>query len=446
MSLPGFIAPSMGAQSLPHLSTLVRNPFSVTLWGLSAVAAAFLTMGWGVESQAADWVQWRGANRACNLAEPANWPASLDENHLQLRFRVPLGPGYSGPIVAADRVFVTETVDKEKEVVRAFDRMSGKELWKSEWPGAMSVPFFAAANGSWIRSTPVYDGNNLYVAGMLDVLVALEGATGKEIWRVDFARTFGTGVESFGFVCSPLVDDGHLFVQTGGGLAKVNCRNGEIVWRAMKEDGGMMGGAFSSPVIETLCGIRQLVVQTRSRLAGVDIESGQELWTIDVPSFRGMNILTPTVIGDCVFTSSYGGGSFLYQIARNDQKFSASELWKKTVEAYMSSPVVVNGKLYTHLKNQRFTCIDPSNGDSLWTSKPFGKYWSMAVNGNRLLVLDERGHLLLVEANEKDYLQLDSRHVSDSSTWAHIAVSDDYVFVRALDELLVYRWKAPSGS
>ena len=60
----------------------------------------------------------------------------------------------------------------------AIDRATGQEVWRASWPGAMSVPFFAAANGSWIRATPALHDGRLYVAGMKDVLVCLEAATG----------------------------------------------------------------------------------------------------------------------------------------------------------------------------------------------------------------------------------------------------------------------------
>lgn len=413
----------------------------VALRRVMRTAAVYTSLCLWSVTTAADWLQWRGPERTCHVTDSAAWPDKLDEAHLVQTFRVPLGPGYSGPIVMGDRVFVTETVDQQREVVRALHRETGVELWKAEWPGAITVPFFAAANGSWIRSTPACDGQRLFVCGMEDVLVALDVNTGSELWRVDFGKTFGTGPESFGFVCSPLIDQGFLYVQTAGGLAKVRCDTGELVWRGLNEEGGMFGGAFSSPVIATLAGIRQLVVQTRAKLAGVDLESGAELWSVEIPSFRGMNILTPTVLGNRVFTSSYGGGSFLFEVTRADKAFTVQELWKLNTEAYMSSPVVVQDKLYLHLRNQRFTCIDPQSGEALWTSKPFGKYWSIAANGTRLLVLDERGDLLLVDANPAEYRQLDARHVSDSSTWAHIAVSAGQIFVRELDALTVYRWQ-----
>ena len=398
------------------------------------------TVSLAAAGEPGEWPQWRGPNRDCFVAADAQWPDRLSDDVLTQMYEVPLGPSYSGPIVSDTHVFVTETLDDSTEVVRAIDRASGAELWRVEWPGSIRVPFFAAANGSWIRSTPAFDGRRLFVAGMEDVLVCLDAGSGNELWKVDFRERYGTEHQSFGFVCSPLVDSGSVIVQTAAGLISVDAETGNSRWRTLSESGGMMGGAFSSPVIAEICGHRQLVVQTRSRLAGVDLVTGSELWSSDVPSFRGMNILTPTVLGDAVFTSSYGGGSRMLDISFAGGTFTVSERWKTNSEAYMSSPVVVNGQIYLHLRNQRFTCIDPASGQNVWTSRPFGKYWSVAAAGHRLLALDERGDLLLIGANAEEFKLVDSRHVGDSSAWAHIAVAGDQVFVRQLDRLTAYRW------
>lgn len=411
----------------------------MTKWLLAAVAGLVLP-ALAVAAERSEWTQWRGPDRTCAIPETV-WPEKLDEQTLTELYRIPLQSSYSGPIVSKDKVFVTETVDKEKEVVRALDRDSGKELWQIEWPGAMTVPFFAASNGSWIRATPIYDGEKLYVVSMIDELSAIDGATGKEAWRIDFKKEYSTSGQTFGAVCSPLIENGFLFVQTSGGLAKIDCKTGAIVWTSLKEQGGMMGGAFSSPVLATILGSKQLVVQTRSKLCGVDPESGTELWSIAIPSFRDMNILTPTVIGDRIFTSSYGGGATMFEVKKTDAGFEVTQLWKNTTEAYMSSPVVVDEKIYLHLRNKRFSCLDPQTGESLWRTTPFGDYWSIVANGSKLLVLDAAGDLLLINANPAEYSELDKRHVSDASTWAHLAVADNQVFVRALDALIVYEWK-----
>ena len=83
-----------------------------------------------VAADRAEWTQWRGPDRLCTVPAGTEWPDKLDEATLVETYRVPLEPSYSGPIVAQDRIFVTETVNKEKEVVRALDRDSGKELWR----------------------------------------------------------------------------------------------------------------------------------------------------------------------------------------------------------------------------------------------------------------------------------------------------------------------------
>lgn len=386
------------------------------------------------------WPQWRGPSRDGQWTGPA-WPNRLSKDSLQQVWRIPIGPSYSGPIVAEDLVFTTETKNKESEVVIALDRKTGKERWRAEWKGAMTVPFFAASNGSWIRSTPAYDGERLYVAGMRDVLVCLDAKTGKEEWRVDFVKELKTALPDFGFVCSPLLDGDAVYVQAGASVAKLDKKTGKIIWRTLDDKGGMMGSAFSSPVIASLAGKRQLIVQGREKLAGVNLDKGEVLWSQVVLSFRGMNILTPTVVGDAIFTSSYQNKSWLYKISLEKDRYSLSEAWTNNAQGYMSSPMVIDGHVYLHLGNQRFTCINLKSGKQTWTSEGFGKYCSMIAQGDRILALDERGSLLLIKANPKEFELLDKVKVSDQETWAHLAVSGDELFIRELDAMAVYRWQ-----
>ena len=203
----------------------------------------------------------------------------------------------------------------------------------------------------------------------------------------------------------------------------------------------MFGSAFSSPVIGDMAGNRQAIVQTRKRLAGVDLESGKELWSVDIEAFRGMNILTPTIIGDRVFTSSYGGGSFLFDISKTDDgSFEAKKLWRNKVQGYMSSPVVIDGHIYLHLRNQRFACINVESGEEVWITQPFGKYWSLITNGDEILALDERGELLLIRANPEAFELVERRRISEQPTWAHIGLSGGNIFIRELDGLVMLDW------
>lgn len=384
-----------------------------------------------------EWPQWRGPHRDARVEGPT-WPGSLKDSVFKQRWRFELGPSYSGPIVSKDLVFVTETVNRKDEVIRALDRATGKEIWRVSWPGSMSVPFFARANGDWIRATPAYDGDSIYVAGMRDVLVRLDAKTGQERWRIDFPSRYNTPVPAFGFVCSPLVVGDHVYVQAGGSFVKLDKRTGAEVWRTLEDGGDMFHSAFSSPILTTLAGSTQLLVQTRDVLAGVDPASGRVLWKQSVPAFRGMNILTPLVHGDGVFTSTYQNKSFLYRVSPSQE---VSLAWTNKVMGYMSSPVVSNGHVYVHLQNRRVACIDLANGKEKWITRDrFGEYWSMILQGTRILALDSGGKLYLVEANPDSFHLIDSRTVSDEPTWAHLAVAGKDVVVRGLNSATLYRW------
>ncbi|NDD63997.1 MAG: pyrrolo-quinoline quinone [Acidobacteria bacterium] len=414
--------------------------------------AAILTLGatllaaFGIaakESTGSTWSQWRGPSRDGKVGGPV-WPETINDQSLTAGWRVPVGPSYSGPIVSADHVFVTETSDKTTEIVRALDRRTGREVWSQSWPGAISVPFYAKSRGDWIRSTPAFDGKFLYVAGMRDVLVALDAKTGKERWRVDFASKFSTNAPDFGLICSPLIDGEFIYIQASNSTIKLRKATGEIVWRAFEGRYGVMSeGAFSSPVMATIQGRRQLVVQSREVLAGLDLESGAQLWSTPVASFRGMNILTPVVFGDSIFTSSYQNKSWRYDVTRADSGLKVAEAWSNNASGYMSTPVIIDGYAYLHLGNQRFTCIDLRTGERTWTSTPFGKYVSLVAQGDRILGLDERGILLLIRANPKEFQLIEQRQVSEDETWAHLAVVDNEIFIRELRAVSQLRWQAP---
>jgi len=221
---------------------------------------------------------------------------------------------------------------------------------------------------------------------------------------------------------------------------KLEKLTGKVLWKSLDDGGGMDGSAFSSPIVATLANQEQLVVQTRTRLAGVSLQDGKVLWSQEIPAFRGMNILTPTVIGDAIFTSSYGGKSALLKVSHDASGWQISEAWTHKSQGYMSSPVVVEGQIYLHLRNQRFVCLDAATGKERWTTTPFGKYWSLIANGDKLLALDQNGELLLIQASPNAFKLIARRKVAEDS-WAHLAIAGDQIVVRDLEAIKTFRWQ-----
>jgi outer membrane protein assembly factor BamB len=410
--------------------TLVRD---VTLIILAAVITS--------TDAASTWPQWRGPTRDGKVTGDP-WPAHLEKQTLKQLWRVPLDKGYPGPIVSADRVFVAETKDKKYEVVRALDRHTGNEIWQRQWEGTMAVPFFAKKNGSWIRSTPAYDGQSLFVGGMCDVLVALDAETGAVRWQIDFARKYDLPLPGFGLVCSPMVVGDHVYIQAGGAFVRIDKDTGEVQWRTLVDGNGMYGGSFSSPTLARIHGQDTLLVQTRQEITGVRPSDGEVLWRHTVPSFRGMNILTPSVYKNAVFTSTYKNRSFLFSVQKNSDSYAIEQSWDCAVKGYMSSPIVIGQNVYLHLENDRLACLDLETGEQRWRSKKkFGEYCSMAVQGSRILALSCEGDLILFDANPDEFQLLGRQRVSKSPTWGHLAIADDQIFIRELNAVTAWHWQ-----
>ena len=378
---------------------------------------------------ASDWSQWRGPDRNGKVeSKSPPWPDSIGQANLKVTWRTPLGPSYSGPLVIGDLVYVTETVGQRDEFVRCLDRKTGQQKWEVNWTGSMKVPFFASANGSWIRSTPAYSEGKIYVGGIRDILVCIDADSGQIVWRKDFPAINNTPIPMFGCVCSPLVDGSFVYMQAGGAMHKLDKNTGQVVWQTVSDGIGKNSSVFSSPTIETIAGDRQL------------LETGQVLWDLVTPAFRGMSIITPTVFDDRLMISNYQHPTTMFVVEKKSpQQFEISERWKNKARGYMTTPVIIKGHAFTFLQNERFACIDLATGEIKWSSDKFAKYASLVANRDRILALTSDGDLVLYAANV-DRFELLGRHSVATDAWAHLAVSGDEVFVRAIDGLIALKW------
>lgn len=388
------------------------------------------------------WPQWRGPERNGQYLG-SEWPKSLDENTLKLKWSKPLGKSYSSPVVDLNTIYTTESLNGKTERVLAFDRETGEELWNSAWPGGMKVPFFANANGSWIRSTPSIYKDKLFVLGMQERLVCMDKSNGKIIWDIEFPKKLSTPEPSFGGVCSPIVSGEDLYIQAGGGVIKVDTETGKIKWSSDTSKDAMGSSPFSSPMIHEIQGKKQLVALGRNTLTGISLEDGKLLWSQEVPAFRGMNILTPTFTKNGILTATYGGKTHLFQPSKSEEnQWSVKESWQQKFQGYMSSPVLVEDNAYIHGRSGRLVCINTTSGDIKWTSdKSFGKYCSVITDGENLLVLSAKGELFLIPATPEEFKITDTFKVAEDETWAHVGIADDQLFIRSLESLKIYTWK-----
>lgn len=393
------------------------------------------------------WPQWRGPERNGEY-EGTAWPEEISKDNFKTSWSIKLASSYSSPIVDLENVYTTESLSSGKEQVTAFRRDTGDLVWSQNWEGSMKVPFFAASNGSWIRSTPALADGRLFVMGMQERLVCLETKTGQKLWEMDIPETLQTPEPAFGGVSSPLIINNTLYVQAGGGIIKVDTNTGNLIWTSQLSEDAMNQSPFASPQVYKLEGMDQIITLGRTSLAGINPHTGELLWNQPVPAFRGMNILTPTFIGKSILTATYGGKTHLFTPSRNrEEEWSITENWNQKFQGYMSNPIVIDKHAYLHGRSGRMICLNTETGEIKWTSREsLGKYCSMIVQGNRFLALSNDGKLRLLAANPNEYEVISSLEVSEEDTWAHIAMADQQVFIRSLNTLATWHWQSSSES
>jgi outer membrane protein assembly factor BamB len=390
---------------------------------------------------AADWPQWRGPNR------DGHAPGAVVESlprEIKPSWKKSVGPGFSAPIVANGKLIYLDE-QNAKEVAHCLDAATGQELW--------ATPFADSAADEWgrgPRSTPFVDGDRVYVQSMNGEFRCLKLADGKQLWGVLFTNY---GIQFVGYKAGEgtaarrgnngagIADGDFVYVPVGAKGASVVCFNkltGKEVWRSGDDE-----AAYSSFVVGTLAGKRQLVAFTAEALNGFDLQSGQSLWRVPFKTGAKRHAATPVISGDHVIVNSQTIGLVATRIVRDSETFTASPAWaNKPLTINLASAVLLNGYLYSYgpIRTKDFVCVNAATGELNWTQGGFGigkdqtDYASTIVVGTNLLVLTYDGQLVLVAGNPEKYTELGRVQVC-GKTWSHPAFANGRLYVRDGREL-----------
>jgi outer membrane protein assembly factor BamB len=141
--------------------------------------------------QAEDWPQWRGPNRD-GVWKETGIMESFPAGGLKVAWRAPVGRGWSSPVVAQGRVYVTDvklTGPTAKERVLCFDEANGKPLWIHQY--AVDYPEWAfSPDGGGPRATPIIRDGRLFTLGALGHLCCLDAVKGEVVWEKNLAKAY----------------------------------------------------------------------------------------------------------------------------------------------------------------------------------------------------------------------------------------------------------------
>jgi outer membrane protein assembly factor BamB len=348
------------------------------------------------------------------------------------------GGGYAGFAVAGN-LAVTIEQRRDQEAVVGYDTDTGRERWAH----AYSAHFKEPLGGPGPRATPTISGGYVFSLGAAGRLVCLEAVSGEEKWSADILKDNSNVM--WGMSGSPLVYDGLVVVNPGcqgdsaanRALVAYDRKTGKEVWSA-----GSAQAGYSSPMLATLGGKRQIVLLDGEGVAGYDATGGQELWRFPWQTHMKINVAQPLVLdGDRVFISSgYGVGCAMLQVTEKDGKWSATPLWqKKTLRCKFTSPVLRAGYIYG-LDEGILTCVDVKTGERKWRDGRYG-HGQLLLSGDLLVILSESGKLAAVEATSDRFRELGSFQAVRGKTWNCFALVNGKAFVRNDREMACFDLK-----
>ena len=351
----------------------------------------------------------------------------------KLIWRRPVGAGWSSFAVSRDAA-ITQEQRGEQEVVVRYDFRSGEEIWATGNPSHYDNPI----SGEGPRATPTIVGDRVFSVGSTGILNCLDLETGERIWSRDFIEENDGEVPQWGVAGSPLVMDDIVVVNAGGtdgkSLVAYNRETGEIAWT-----GGGDKAAYSSPLMATLAGVKQIVIFNGSSVAGHDPLDGRVLWTHEWPR-QQPNVVQPVPISadGLIVSAGYGVGAKRFQIQRGaNGKLEATLVWENNrLKAKFANFVVHEGFIYG-LDDGIMVCLDAATGERQWKRGRYGHGQMLLVEG-LLLVQTEHGEMMLVEPNPEELRELGRLHLFDSKLWNSPALVGPYLLVRSDREAALF--------
>ena len=417
---------------------------------LLCVFLAATTQGFGD-----DWPQWRGPDRD-GVWREEGIITRFSSAQLPRRWTTPISSGYSGPTVAAGRVYVTDRLIEPKQVerVHCFEWKSGKNLWTHAYDCTYSGVGYAAGP----RASVTIDEDRAYSLGAMGDLYCFNAASGQVRWKHDCLLEYQINMPIWGIAASPLVEKDLVIVQIGGAdsccVVAFDKHSGKERWTALDDR-----ASYSAPVMIDQAGQRVLVCWTGDNVVGLDPATGKVHWKHPfTPTRMVIGIATPVVEANRLLVTSFYDGALMLQLSPNT--LSVKQLWRRlgpdeqntdSLHSVIATPYLEGDYVYGVDSYGELRCLDAKTGDRIWESlapTPRAR-WSnihMIRNGDRIWMFNERGELIISRLSPKGYEELSRTRLIDPTEeqlrqrggvcWAHPAYAYRHVFVRNDKELV----------
>jgi outer membrane protein assembly factor BamB len=387
-----------------------------------------------IKDTVASWPGFRGPNRdgiIHGIKIRTDWSVSPPVEI----WRKPVGPGCSSFAVQGTLLF-TQEQRGEYEMVTCYNLNTGELIWTHR----DSTRFWDSHAGAGPRSTPTLSNGRVYTLGATGILNVLDSRNGDLIWSRKVADQTNTKTPIWAFSGSPLVVNNTVIVALSGSIIAYDINTGNQHW--FNPAGG---DCYSSPHLASIGGRMQILLQNDTGLLAFDPSNGQLLWK---HLWQGNPILQPAFApnGDILISVSAFSGIRRIAVTNGNDGWNIKECWTETkFKPNHNDFVIHKGYLYG-IDIAGAACIDIENGERKWKGGRYGGQLILLADQDLLMILSEKGELVLVEAKPDQFKELARYKAITGKTWNHPVLVGDIVVVRNTEEMAAFRLLKEVGS
>jgi outer membrane protein assembly factor BamB len=385
----------------------------------STLLSAFvsLTLG-GRPADAADWPNYRGPDHN-GISKETNWSSDWGAAGPKVLWKKSIGIGFSTTAVADGRAYNMGNGDKKTDTVYCFDAQTGQELWKYSYP----CPLLPNSYEGGTLSTPTVDGGKVYTLSKVGDLFCFDAAGGKILWQKQLNKQMGFELPTWHFSSSAFIAGDMLILNMGSAGLALNKNTGDVIWQNGK---GKCG--YATPVPFELDGQPCLAIMSEVTLFAVRQADGQQLWQYPWKTMYEINAADPVPVGrQMLITSGYKHGCALLEVSATEAK----KLWEnKVMSMQINCPIVRDGYAYGFDENI-FKCLKLADGSQQWQDKGLGKGSLMASADGRLIVMSEKGELVIARANPQEFdVVARAQILPKSKCWTSPVLANGRIYAR----------------
>lgn len=378
-------------------------------------------------AQAADWPRWRGPDYN-GISQETGWTASWPEAGPEVLWKASIGTGFSSVAVSGGRVYTMGNINN-RDILYCFDAATGDEIWKTSYP----CPLLNKNHEGGPCATPTIDGDAIYTFSKDGDVVRFKAANGEIVWHKNLNKEFGFKHPTWHFSGSPLVVGDLVILNAGTSGVALNKVDGGIAWQS---DKGVPG--YTTGVPFTSGGQKYIALMVSREIVALNPTTGAVLWRFPWKTSYDINAADPIISGDTMFISSgYNHGGALLKIEGN----KVTELWQnKNMCNQVNSSVLWEGYLYGfsgQVGGQgKLTCMDLQSGQVKWSQGGMGTGSLMFADG-KLIILGEKGKLVIAEASPDQYKEIASAQILSGKCWTMPVLANGRIYARNAEGRLV---------